>query len=100
MKIRKSDRIRNLGGNNRIDEFWDTGFILSIDDEEDMSVRETIFLEFDDIYMSDNFTEYTLLRIEKLFQEYIKFDLEYSRDDIRSILDYLIILKEFSDLTP
>jgi hypothetical protein len=100
MKDRIDKRIGKLGIDNGINEFGDTGFIISIHNEEDMSVRKTPFLELDDIYISYDFIQYILLGIDEIFDEDIEFNFEYPGDDIWMILSGLIIFEKIDDFYP
>jgi hypothetical protein len=69
MELRVSDRVRDLGGNDRINEFGSSRFIVGSKREEEVCMREAAFLEFDDMHMCDRLAEDTFSRMSEVFEE-------------------------------
>ena len=78
----------------------DRGFIVGSKQEEEVCMREAAFLEFDHIHMYDRLAKDIFGRMSEVFEEKIEFDLEYSGDDIWTVLRSLAIAEDISNLSP
>jgi hypothetical protein len=65
-----------------------------------VSVRETPFLELDDVHVSDDFADNAVFVIGEFFKEKIEFNLEYPGDDIWMVLSSLTMLEKDGDFCP